>query len=146
VLGRSNDIVEYWRLVADGQECSLTQGDVITRLTDTPDADQKVNVSIASSKKTDCAAGKTVAVSVDDLQEMHNHFQEQIDEGMKTLAAKQGTGGLPKAPDTSTVASDVPPPPPDKTAAKTLEEQDSEADKTESAVKQEAASSGGGSQ
>ncbi len=133
-------------VVADGQECSLTQGDVITRLSDTPDADQKVNVSIASSKKSDCAAGKTVAVSVDDLQEMQNHFQEQIDEGMKTLAAKQGTGGLPKAPDTSTVASDVPPPPPDKTAAKTLEEQDSEADKTESAVKQEAASSGGGSQ
>ena len=45
-------------VVADGQECSLTQGDVITRLTDTPDEDQKVNVSIASSKKTDCAAGK----------------------------------------------------------------------------------------
>jgi hypothetical protein len=133
-------------VVADGQECALTQGDVITRLTDTPDADEKVNVSIASSKKTDCAAGKTVAVAVDDLQEMQNHFQEQIDEGMKTLASKQGTGGLPKAPDTSTVASDVPPPPPDKTAGKTLEDQDAEADKTESEVKQEAASSGGGSQ
>ena len=133
-------------VVADGQDCALTQGDVLTRLTDTPDADQKVNVSIASSKKTDCAAGKTVAVSVDDLQEMQNHFQEQIDEGMKTLAAKQGTGGLPKAPDTSTVASDVPPPSPDKTAGKTLEDQDAEADKTEAQVKQEAASPGGGSQ
>jgi hypothetical protein len=105
-----------------------------------------VNVSIASSKKTDCAAGKTVAVSVDDLQEMQNHFQEQIDEGMKTLASKQGTGGLPKAPDTSTVASDVPPPAPDKSAAKTLEEQDADADKTETEVKQEAGSAGGGSQ
>jgi hypothetical protein len=133
-------------VVADGQDCALTQGDVITRLTDTPDADQKVNVSIASSKKTDCAAGKTVAVSVDDLQEMQNHFQEQIDEGMKTLASKQGTGGLPKAPDTSTVASDVPPPPPDKTAGKTLEDQDAEADKTETQVKQEVAAPGGGSQ
>jgi hypothetical protein len=129
-------------VVADGQECSLTQGDVITRLTDTPDADQKVNVSVSSSKKTDCAAGKTVAVAVDDLQEMQNHFQEQIDEGMKTLAAKQGTGGLPKAPDASTVASDVPPPPPDKTAAKTIEDQDAAADKTESDVKQEASSGG----
>ena len=83
---------------------------------------------------------------MDDLQEMQNHFQEQIDEGMKTLASKQGTSGLPKAPDTSTVASDVPPPPPDKTAAKTLEDQDAEADKTELQVKQEAGSSGGGSQ
>ena len=53
-------------VTADGQECSLTQGDVITRLTDTPDADQKVNVSIASSKKQDCEVGKTVAVAVDD--------------------------------------------------------------------------------
>src|SRR3984957_16336461 len=130
---------------ADGEECALTQGDVITRLTDTPDEDQKVNVSVASSKKADCATGKTVAVAVDDLQEMQNHFQEQIDEGMKTLASKQGTSGLPKAPDTSTVASDVPPPPPDKTAAKTLEDQDAEADKTELQVKQEAGSSGGGS-
>jgi hypothetical protein len=101
-----------------------------------------VNVSVSSSKKTDCAAGKTVAVAVDDLQEMQNHFQEQIDEGMKTLAAKQGTGGLPKAPDASTVASDVPPPPPDKTAAKTIEDQDAAADKTESDVKQEASSGG----
>ena len=131
-------------VVADGQECALTQGDVITRLTDTPDDDQKVSVSIASSKKSDCAAGKTVLVAVDDLQEMQNHFEEQIDAGMKELAAKQGTGGLPKAPDTGTVASDVPPPPPDKTAAKTLEDQDADADKTEAEVKQEAASGGGG--
>jgi len=34
---------------------------------------------------------------------MQNHFQEQIDEGMKTAGFKQGTGGLPKAPDTSTL-------------------------------------------
>jgi hypothetical protein len=128
-------------VVADGQECSLSQGDVITRLTDTPDQDHNVNVSVSASKKGDCATGKTVAVSVDDLQEMHNHFAEQIDDGLKTLAAKQGTGGLPKAPDTTTTASDVPPPAPDKTAGKALETQEAEADKTESDVKQEATSS-----
>jgi hypothetical protein len=133
-------------VVADGQECALTQGDVITRLGDTPDQDNKVNVSIASSKKSDCAAGKNVLVAVDDLQEMHNHFEEQIDEGLKTLASKQGTGGLPKAPDTGTVASDVPAPPPDQSAGKALEDQEKSADQTEADVKQEAASSGGGSQ
>jgi hypothetical protein len=131
-------------VVADGQECSLTSGDVIMRLTDAPDADQKVNVSVASSKKGDCGAGKMVAVAVDDLQEMRNHFQEKLDDGMKTLASKQGKDGLPKAPDTSTTASDVPPPPEDKSAAKTLSDQDADADKTEAEVKQEAASSGGG--
>jgi hypothetical protein len=61
-------------VVADGQECSLTPGDVITRLTDTPDASQKVNVSIASSKQSDCAQSKQVAVSLDDLQEMRNQL------------------------------------------------------------------------
>jgi hypothetical protein len=132
-------------VTADGQECALTQGDVITRLTDTPDGDQKVNVSVTSSKKGDCAAGKSVLVAVDDLQEMHNHFQEQLDAGMKELAAKQGTGGMPKSPDTGTTASDVPAPAPDKSAAQSLADQDKSADQTEADVKQETAS-GGGSQ
>jgi hypothetical protein len=81
-------------VMADSQECSLTQGDVIMRLTDAPDADGRVNVSVASSKKSDCASGKLVAVSVDDLQEMRNRFEEQLDTGLKSLALKQGTGRI----------------------------------------------------
>jgi len=129
---------------ADGNECGLTAGDVITRITDTPDADKNVNASVSASKKDDCAAGKTVAVAVDDLQEMHNHFREQLDKGMGELAKKSGTGGLPKAPDTGTVAGDVPPPQPDPNAEKTLQDQQAAADKTEADVKQEAASGSGG--
>jgi hypothetical protein len=129
-------------VVGDGQECQLTAGDVITRITDTPDDDNKVNVSVSAGKKADCAAGKQVAVSVDDLQEMQNHFQEQLDSGMKDLASKQGTGGLPKAPDTTTVASDVPPPPPDTSAEKTLQDQQAAADQTEAQVVKEAFSQG----
>jgi hypothetical protein len=130
-------------VVADGQDCALTAGDVITRLTDTPDQDQKVNVSVSASKQNDCASGKQVAVNVDDLQEMHNHFQEQLDTGMKTLASKQGSGGIPKAPDTSTKNTDVPPPPPDTSAAKTLDDQQKAADQTEADVSKEAAGGGG---
>ena len=126
----------------DGQECQLSAGDVITRLSDTPDDDNKVNVSVSASKKSDCAAGKQVAVTVDDLQEMHNHFQEQLDNGMKDLASKQGTSGLPKAPDTTTVASDVPPPPPDASAEKALQDQQAQADQTEAQVVKEAFSQG----
>lgn len=133
-------------VVSDGQECELTGGDVITRLTDTPDADQMVTASVSASKKTDCAAGAQVAVSVEDLQEMHNHFEEQLNNGLKTLAEKQGTGGLPKAPDTGTVAGDVPTPQPDQNAAKDLAAQQAQADQTESQVKQETAGSGGGNQ
>jgi hypothetical protein len=131
-------------VTSDGQECELTAGDVITRLTDTPDADQNVTASVSASKKTDCAPGKQVAVSVEALQDMRNHFQEQLDNGMKALAEKQGTGGLPKAPDTSTTASDVPPPPPDTNAAKDLTDQEAAADQTEKQVKQETAGGPGG--
>ena len=129
----ANDIT----VVSNGQECDLTAGDVITRLTDTPDADQRVNASVQASKKGDCGAGQQVAVSVDDLQDMHNHFQEQLDSGMKDLAEKQGKGGLPKAPDTGTTASDVPPPAPDTDAAQELTEQEKAADQAESQVEQE---------
>jgi hypothetical protein len=126
-------------VVSDGQECELTGGDVITRLTDTPDADQNVTASVSASKRTDCGAGKQVLISVEDLQEMYNHFEEQLNNGMKALAEKQGTGGLPKAPDTATTASDVPLPPPDTNAAKDLTDQQATADQTEQQVKEETA-------
>jgi hypothetical protein len=129
-------------VTSGGQECQLTAGDVITRISDTPDDDRKVTVNVSASKKTDCAPGKQVAVSVDDLQEMHNHFQEQLDNGMKELSSKQGTSGLPKAPDISTVASDVPPPPPDTSAEKTLQDQQASADQLEAQVAKEAFSQG----
>jgi hypothetical protein len=129
-------------VTANGQECGLTAGDVLTRLTDTPDADNMVNASVSASKKSDCASGQTVAVKVDDLQEMQNHFAEQVNNGLGELAKKQGTGGIPKGPDASTVASDVPPPAPDTTAAQTLQDQQKAADQTEAEVKQQAASGG----
>ena len=131
-------------LVANGQECGVSQGDVLMRLTDTPDADNMVNASVSASKKGECAAGQTVAVKVDDLQEMQNNFAQKLNDGLGELAKKQGTGGMPKSPDTATKASDVPPPPPDTTAGKTLDDQQAAADQTEAQVKQEAGSSGGG--
>ena len=127
---------------SDGQECQLTAGDVIKRTSDTPDDDRKVTATVSSSKKSDCAVGSEIAIGVDDLQEMHNKFEEQLDNGMKDLANKQGQNGLPKAPDTKTAPSDVPPPPPDTSAEKTLEEQQSAADQTESQVVKEAFSQG----
>jgi hypothetical protein len=129
-------------VVANGQECGLTSGDVLTRLTDTPDADQTVNASVAATKKGDCASGASVAVKVDDLQEMYNHFAENITNGMGEMAKKQGTNGMPAAPDTGTQAGAVTPPPPDTTAAKTLQDQQAAADQAEADAKQSAASGG----
>ena len=119
-----------------GQECSLTAGDVVMRLSDTPDANQNVTASVQSSKGADCAAGQTVAIGVQDLQEMHNQFQAQLDSGMQTLASKGGTGGLPKPPDTGTTAGEVPAPTPDASAAAQLQQQQQQADQTAAQVAQ----------
>jgi hypothetical protein len=118
----------------DGQECGLTAGDVVMRLADTPDNNQNVTASIQSSKKGDCAAGQTVAISVQDLQEMHNHFREQLDSGLKTLADNSGKNGLPQAPDTRTTGGEVPAPPPDAGAADQLQAQQQQADQTDAQV------------
>ncbi len=125
-------------VVSNGQECSLTSSDVITRLTDTPDADNKVTASVSASKANECAAGAQILVSVNDLQEMRNHFEEQLANGMKDLASKQGTGGMPKAPDTGMTASDIPAPQPDTEASKQLADQDAAANQAETDAKQEA--------
>jgi len=123
------------------QDCTLTPGDVVTRITDVPDEDQKVTVAVTSSKKADCAAGQQVLVAVQDLQEMHNHFREQLDAGLKELAAKQGKDGLPPAPDVTTIAGEIPPPAVDATAAKSLQDQESAADQTEKDVSRETSGS-----
>lgn len=130
----------------DNDECALSQGDVIQRTTDTPDSDGNVNVKVVASAQKDCAIGKEGPISTDDLQEMYNSFRESVKDGMGELAKKQGTGGMPKAPDTGTTTGDVPPPAPDKSAEKSLQDQATAADQAESEVKQEASSgsSGGG--
>jgi hypothetical protein len=133
-------------LVVNGDECALSQGDVIERTTDTPDGDGNVTVKVVASTKNDCAIGKEGPISTDDLQEMYNAFRDSLKDGMGELAKKSGSGGLPKAPDTSTSNSDVPPPAADKTAEKTLQDQQTAADQTETEVKQEAGSGSGGGQ
>lgn len=129
-------------LVVNGDECALSQGDVIQRTSDKPDDDGNVTVKVLASTKTDCAIGKEGPMSTDDLQEMYNSFRDSLKDGMGELAKKNGSGGLPKAPDTKTTDGDVPPPPPDKSAEKTLTDQQTSADQAETEAKQEAASGG----
>jgi hypothetical protein len=123
----------------DGQDCELTSGDIITRLDDTPDTDNKVRVSVSSSKKGDCGVGSTLMVNVNDLQEMQNQFGEKVDSGLKTLQDNSGKGGLPPAPAPGTTAGEVPTPPPDANVDSALQAQQQQADQTEKQVQQEAA-------
>jgi hypothetical protein len=122
---------------AEGQDCELTPGDVITRIEDTPGGDSKVKVRVMRSKRDDCSMGSLPRVEVSDLQEMNNSFREQLDSGLKTLAEKSGTGGLPKAPDTQTSVGPVPPPAPDKNVDAQLADQQKEATQAEAEVQPE---------
>ncbi len=130
-------------VTAGGQGCSLTAGDIITRIDDNPDANQNVSALVTTSKRRDCPSGQKVAVSVQDLQEMHNQFRQQIDSGLKTLADNQGKNGLPKSPDTSTSAGEVPAPSPDDVQAE-LQKQQADANQTETDVKQQVSANGQG--
>jgi hypothetical protein len=121
---------------ADGDECTLTPGDVVSRASDQPDGDNMVDALVKASKKGECPIDATVGISVDELQEMHNQLRIQMDAGLKELAAKQGKNGLPRAPDTTTQPGEVPEPTPDKSVAGDLEQQQKEADQAEAEAKQ----------
>lgn len=126
---------------AGEQACSLSAGDVIMRVDDTPDAKQNVTVKVTSSKRSDCPTGQKVAISVQDLQEMHNQFRAKIDSGLKMLAENQGKNGLPNAPDTQTSAGEVPPPTADMVRVD-LQKVQAEADQTEVDAKKQVSSTG----
>jgi hypothetical protein len=92
----------------DGRSCSLTPGDVL-KLDATPAGDAIVaNLTVVASRKNDCPANADVAVTLEDLQEMHNGFRAELDAGLQKLRDQQGQGGLPAAP----LSAITPPPRP----------------------------------
>jgi aryl-alcohol dehydrogenase-like predicted oxidoreductase len=126
---------------ADGTECSLSQGDFLTRVDDAADADKNVKVTVSSSQKDDCAVGSQLSVALDDLQDMYNAFHEQIDDGLKSLAENQGKNGLPTGPAAGGHSVAEGQAQPDLTAQADIDQQNSEADKAEGEVDQAAKSS-----
>jgi hypothetical protein len=123
---------------AGGQECALTQGDVL-QLDPSPAADPSfANVQVLASKGQDCPAGNLVPVQLADLQEMQNHMRETLDQGLGELQARQGQGGLPtidaslRTQTSAPYAADLPPAEPN--VASELSQQAQEADQQEQAV------------
>src|SRR5271154_6190669 len=119
-----------------GPTCSLSAGDILTRTTTTPDANQKLSAIVTSSQKGDCQAGAQVAVLVQDLQDMHNDFAAKIDGGLKQLADNQGKNGIPAGPAGGGHANPDGTANTDLTALADLQQQQQTADQTESDVKQ----------
>ena len=120
----------------DGTECSLSPGDILTRIQDTPDANQSVKVSVASSQRNDCAAGTQIAVAVTDLQDMHNDFRAKVSEGLATLAENQGKKGLPSGPSADSKPNPNGQAQPDLSVEAALKAQQEEASQAESDVQQ----------
>ena len=127
----------------DGTDCSLSPGDVLKRVDDTPDADSNVKVLVASSQKNDCGAGSQVPVGVQDLQDMHNDFRAKINEGLGKLAENQGKNGIPSGPPAGAKPNPAGQAQPDLTVESDLKSQQDEAGQAEKEV-QDAASDNGG--
>ena len=90
---------------ANGQECGLTEGDVIRLSTPPAPNSGSALVQVFASKNQECPSGTVVSVALTDLQEMQNHMRASIDQGLETLQAHQG--GLP-APPASAAGAPVP--------------------------------------
>jgi hypothetical protein len=79
---------------ADGQQCAVTQGDVL-QLDPAAQYPDPSNAKVLASKTLDCQSGKAVQIALADLQEMQNHMREMLDKGLGELQTHQGQGNLP---------------------------------------------------
>jgi hypothetical protein len=137
-------------LVADsGQECAVSQGDVLEVATP-PAADASAATAIVLSSKggKECAKSTNVTVAFNDLQDMQNHMRETIDKGMGEMKDKAGKGGIPAPPPSAQgapvqAAYAAAAPPPDPNAAAEIKEQDAQAGQAQQEVAMEAGSPGG---
>jgi hypothetical protein len=121
-------------LAGEAGECSVSPGDVLLRTDTNPDQNNNLPVQVVSSQRGDCAVNTHAQVQLSDLQEMHNHFRETLNTGLKTLASNQGKSGIPAAPDTGTTASEVGEATPDAGAQGELQQQEKSVDQVEAQV------------
>jgi hypothetical protein len=133
-----------------GQECAVTDGDVLElKSPPPPDAVAASLVVLSSKGGIECRRPTTVSVIFEDLQDMQNHMRETVDQGLQELQTKQGQGGLPTAPPSATappvtalVAQNAPPP--DPAGAQELAQQAQASEKSESDILAATATGTGG--
>ncbi len=145
VAGAALDLVD-----TNGQECAISDGDVLQLQTPPPSDATAANLVVLASKGgNECQKSDTVTVQLTDLQEMQNQMRETIDQGLQDLQAKQGKGGLPPAPPsaqvkpTETEYAQIAPPADPQDAAD-LQQQTQQADQAEKDVTADAAQDSGG--
>jgi hypothetical protein len=127
-------------LDAGGQECVVSQGDVLQYTPGTPpsaDGSGTMLTVIASKGGTECRRGLLVSVSFVDLQNMQNYMRETVDAGLADLQSHRT--GLPAPPPSAMAATTdaniaANAPPPDPNVASEINQQAQEADQTERAA------------
>jgi hypothetical protein len=146
VVAHSMDVPD---VMAGGQECLLTEGDVL-QLSGPPSMDQSAaNVAVLASKGFGCRKGTMVTVQMQDLVEMQNQMRATIDQGMQQLQSSQGQGGLPALP----ASANTPPvqapfaaavPPADPNAVNAINQQAQAANQVEQEVTTQASAADAG--
>src|SRR5580658_6453848 len=143
VAGGNLDVTD-----ATGKECVVSDGDTLQLREPPPSDATTANLVVLSSKgNPECQISLTVSVQLTDLQEMQNHMRETIDQGLKDLQDKQGTGGLPAAPPSAQAAPAAAQyaaaaPPPETNLSADIQQQDQQSDQAEKEVTAEAAQDG----
>lgn len=131
VAGSDLDLLD-----AAGQECAISQGDVLQFNPANPLTADGANLIVLASKGgLECRNGLMVQATFADLQAMQNHMRETMDAGLTDLQAHKG--GIPAPPASAmgqvTQASfAMGAPPPDPSAQQEITQQFNEADKAES--------------
>ncbi len=129
---------------ASGQQCPLSQGDVVQLVAPPPPNATAATLVVMASKGQECHKGSSVSIELADLQDMQNHMRETIDQGLGEIQSNPGQGGLPALPVSAKAAPVVAPfaaiaPPPDPNVAAEINQQVQEADKVEQEVSAQAA-------
>jgi hypothetical protein len=124
---------------AAGQECDLTEGDVLRLSTAPPPDATYATLQVFASKNQSCQRGAMVSVGLADLQEMQNHMRASIDQGLQELQAHPN--GLPAPPPASAASVQASfaqiAPPADPNVSNELQQQAREADTAEQGVLEE---------
>ena len=90
----SNDLVAY----SGNQEVPLLQGDVIQLLRTPNPNSEMADVRLLATHGRLCPKGSILTVRTVDLQELQNHMQATIDQGLEKLQSDQGRNGIPELP------------------------------------------------
>ncbi len=126
-----------------GQECALSDGDVIQVAGPIGPEDASANLIVLASKGgNECQRGEPVTVNLSDLQEMQNQMRSTLDNGLKELQTKQGQNGMPQAPPEAMSQPAPAPyaqaaPPPDPSDADLIRQQEEASQQAEQQAQQQ---------